>query len=207
MSNSDNLFDLESNKRDHKVDITDIAISKVPYVRYKDIPEEHYATLQELAKAVLEFSRSRNNCDETAITYSLDDPDGMLDDSGSIAVSYGVEHNVDPLNNAISFHLMHTAGGCVIIILHNHPSLSKISLGDISYLLGYAALKMIVAVTNLGNINYAVKTSKYNRESALKLYRDSVAMYEKATNLKQKQEATEYFLNNCYQVGIHFEVC
>ena len=26
--------EMESNKRDHKVEITDIAISKVPYVRY-----------------------------------------------------------------------------------------------------------------------------------------------------------------------------
>lgn len=46
------LSDLEDNKRDHKIEITDVAISKVPLIRYREIPEEHYATLQELAKAV-----------------------------------------------------------------------------------------------------------------------------------------------------------
>lgn len=55
----DNLVDesdksLESQKRDHKVEIADIAISKVPFIKYREIPEEHYETLQELARMVLE---------------------------------------------------------------------------------------------------------------------------------------------------------
>lgn len=200
-----NLTDLEDNKRNHKVEITDIAISKVPLVRYKEIPEEHYETLRELAILVLELSREHNDGNETAITYSLDDPDGSLDDSGSVAVSYGTLHDVEPLNNTTAYHLMHTAGGCVIIILHNHPSLSKISLGDISYLLGYAALKMIVAVTNLGSINYIVKKDSYDRIKALKLYRDAVDMYDKAKTLKERQKATDTFLSNCHKAGLIFE--
>ena len=200
-----NLSGLEASKRDHKVEITDIAISKVPLVKYKEIPEEHYETLQELSKAVLELSREHNDCNATAITYSLDDPDGILDDSGSIAVSYGTLHEVEPLNNTTAYHLMHSAGGCVIIILHNHPSLSKISLGDISYLLGYAALKMIIAVTNLGNISYIVKKDTYDRFEALKLYRDAVDLYQKANTLKGKQKAVNLFLFNCYKAGLIFE--
>ena len=199
------LSDLEDNKRNHKIEITDIAISKIPCVKYKEIPEEHYETLQELAKAVLEFSRDYNNCDETAITYSLDDPDGMTDDSGSIAVSYGGEHDVAPMSNTAAYHLMHTATKCVVIIMHNHPSLSKISLGDVSYLLGYAALKMIVVVTNLGNINYIVKKNTYDRKEALKLYRDAVDKYNKANGLKQQQKAADFFLYNCYKAGLIFE--
>ena len=203
--NINNYKDLEDRKRDHKIEITDIAISKVPLVRYKEIPEEHYETIRELARMVLEFSRDHNSCNETAITYSLDDPEGMLDDSGSVAVSYGDEHEVDPMNNANAFHLMHTASGCVIIIIHNHPSISKISLGDISYLLRYSALKKIVVVTNLGNINYVVKNDKYDREGALKLYRYSVNMYNEADDLKHRQDATDHFLNNSYKVGLFFD--
>lgn len=150
-----NLTDLEDNKRNHKVEITDIAISKVPLVRYKEIPEEHYETLRELAKLVLELSREHNDGNETAITYSLDDPDG--------------------------------------------------SLGDISYLLGYAALKMIVVVTNLGSINYIVKKDSYDRIEALKLYRDAVDMYDKAKTLKERQNATDTFLSNCHKAGLIFE--
>ena len=62
--------ELESNKRDHKIEITDIAIEKVPMIRYKGIAEEHYEILQLLAKLVLEESRNNNDCNETAITYS-----------------------------------------------------------------------------------------------------------------------------------------
>ena len=39
------LSDLEQNKGDHKVEISDVAISKVPYVKYRSIPESHYSVL------------------------------------------------------------------------------------------------------------------------------------------------------------------
>jgi len=46
---SSNLSDLEmAKKRDHKIMITDEAISKVPHVQYKEIPEIEYDNLQEL---------------------------------------------------------------------------------------------------------------------------------------------------------------
>ncbi len=43
-------------KRDHKIIITDEAIEKVPFVKYKKIPESKYLMLQELAKEVLTVS-------------------------------------------------------------------------------------------------------------------------------------------------------
>lgn len=66
-------------------------------------------------------------------------------------------------------------------------------------------MKMVVVVTNLGSINYIVKSDDYNREEALKLYRASVDRFNKATSLKQKQKATDFFLNNCVEVGLIFE--
>lgn len=48
------MSDLEmAKKRDHKIMITDEAIEKVPFVKYKKIPESEYLMLQELAKEVL----------------------------------------------------------------------------------------------------------------------------------------------------------
>ena len=58
----DELNSLEANKRDHKIEITDIAIEKVPYVKYKEIPDMYYNILQELAKMVLVYSRDNNDC-------------------------------------------------------------------------------------------------------------------------------------------------
>lgn len=122
-----------------------------------------------------------------------------------MAIAYGDEHSVEPTRDTASNHLIVSAKGCVVIILHNHPSLSKISLQDIGYLLEFASIKMIVAVTNLGSINYIVKTDKYNRLDALKLYKKAIQKYLNAENLKERQEATNHFLKNCSSVGMIFD--
>ena len=55
-------------KRNKKVEITEEAIQKVPYIRYRDVPEQEYDIIQSLAKRVLELSRERNDSNEVAIT-------------------------------------------------------------------------------------------------------------------------------------------
>lgn len=196
---------LESKKNNHKVVITDIAISKVPFVEYRSIPKDHYSILQELAKEVLRVSRDENDCNEVAITYDLDSPELALKGGRFVAVSKGDEHSVDPLANTDANHIYVSSNGCVIVITHNHPSLSKVSLEDAFYLLIHDAIKMIVAVTNLGNISYLVKTDKYDFYESKKLLRDAVKRDREATTLKQKLDACDYFMNNCYKTGLIFE--
>ena len=197
---------LESNKRDHKVGITDIAISKVPYIEYKEIDSEHYEIIQLLAKRVLTLSRDKNDGKETAITYSMDMLEDFLpEDESCVGVSYGDEHYVKPFDDPIAYELVDRASGSVIVVIHNHPSLSKVSLQDVWLFLKYAAIKMIVVVTNLGAINYIVKESTYNRFEAIKLYNDAVDMERAGTTLKEKQDAANFFLKNCSKVGIIFD--
>lgn len=83
-------------KRDKKVMITEDAIRKVPYIRYREIPEQEYDIIQKLAKQVLELSKKRNNSNEVAITYSYDS-DMVLREEELIGVHFGDEHSVDPL--------------------------------------------------------------------------------------------------------------
>ena len=96
MDTGGRLTDLEANKRDKKVEITDVAISKIPFVKYHEIPEEHFKTLQEIAKEVLRISRDRNNGKEVAITYDLDSPSLAMQGEQYIAVAFGDENSVDP---------------------------------------------------------------------------------------------------------------
>ena len=196
---------LEHNKRDHKVEITDAAISKVPYVKYRSIPESHYAVLQELTKEVLRVSRDENDCNEVAITYNLDSPELAVKGGKFIAVVKGDKHSVDPLASTDANHIYVSARGCVVVITHNHPSLSKISLEDAFYLLIHEAIKMIVAVTNRGSVSYLVKTDKYDLLESKKLLREAIAKEKAAKNLKQKQDACNHFLNNCFETGLIFE--
>lgn len=89
----DRLDSLEmSKKRDQKVTITEEAIRKVPYVRYREVPEQEYDIIQSLAKCVLELSRERNDSNEVAITYSYDS-DMVLAGEKLIGVHFGDEHS------------------------------------------------------------------------------------------------------------------
>ena len=195
------LSELQSNKRDHKIEITDVAISKVPLVRYKEIPESHYRPLQEVAKMVLETARDDNDCNEVAYIYSLDGANLRNDQGEYLAVSLGDEHSVYPESDTDSMHLLRTAGDCILVLVHNHPSLSKISLQDISFMLRYETVKMVVVVTNRGSINYVVKSGKFNWDKASDMMIAYGNEYLKNDDLKHRQKVTDDFLSHCHECG------
>jgi hypothetical protein len=204
MHQVDILKDLEmAKKRDHKIMITDEAIDKVPRIEYKEIEPEQYDILQKLVKEVLLISKDDNDSDEVAITYSLDNLNDVGEERDLIyGVSLGDEHSVDPEEDTTSYHILNGALQCVVVVLHNHPSMSKLSLQDISFLLMYRSMKMIIAVTNYGSVYYLVKTRNYDVEKAKELYKEAYRRYTEAENLKGYQEATDYFLNNSCQAGL-----
>jgi hypothetical protein len=202
----DNLKDLEmAKKRDHKIMITDEAISKVPRIQYKDIPEDEYDNIQDLARNVLKISKEENDSNEVAITYALESLSYIQKNEEYIGVAIGGEHGVDPLNSTVAYHLIKAKGNCVVIVLHNHPSLSNFSLTDIEFLIQYDKIKMMVVVTNLGSITYLVKTDKYDYYNAIELINTAISMNNEAKNLKDLQDAADYFLKNCNTVGITYD--
>lgn len=204
--NKEHLNDLEmAKKRNHKVMITDEAIRKVPRIQYKNIPESEYNIIQELAKNVLQISKSENNSNEVAITYSMDSAELIQKGEEYIGVALGSEHSVDPISSTTAYHLVSSAKDCIVIVLHNHPSLSDFSLSDIQFLLQYAGVKMMVVVTNLGSISYLVKGNKYAYDKAVTLFNEAVSSNNEARDLKGLQKAADHFLKNCYSVGIDYD--
>ena len=193
------------NKLNHKIMITDIAIEKVPYVEYKNIPREEYLNLQNLAKKVLTISKEKNNSNEIAIIYSLEHK--KLTDEGRpfLGVSFGTKQGVNPIENPISYQLLHTATDCVMICVHNHSSLSKISLDDVAFFLKQEHLKLLVAVSNLGSISYIVKTDKYDWNLAVDIFNQAVTLNNVGNKLKDYQKAALYFLRNCYRAEIIYQ--
>ncbi len=171
-SDGENLKDLEmAKKRDHKIMITDEAIKKVPRIAYKNIPESEYNTIQELAKNVLKISKDENNSNEVAITYSMESVEYIRKGEEYIGVALGSEHEVDPISNTTAYHLVSSAKSCIVIVLHNHPSLSDFY---VQFLLRYASVKMMVVVTNLGSISYLVKGKAYVYEKAVTLFNEQL---------------------------------
>lgn len=205
-NSKENIRDLEmAKKRDHKITITDEAIGKVPRIQYKNIPESEYNTIQELAKNVLRISKNENNSNEVAITYSMDSTERIQNGEEYIGVALGSEHEVDPISNTTAYHLVSSAKECIVIVLHNHPSLSDFSLSDVQFLLRYASIKMMVVVTNLGSISYLVKRNGYKYEKAVELFNEAVSSNNEARDLKSLQKAADYFLKNCYMAGIDYD--
>ena len=205
-SNKGELRNLEmAKKRDHKIMITDEAIKKVPRIQYKNIPESEYDTIRELAKNVLQISKDENNSDEVAITYSMDSAEYIQKGEEYIGVALGSEHGVDPISNTTAYHLVSSAKSCIVIVLHNHPSLSDFSLSNVQFLLQYASVKMMVVVTNLGSISYLVKGEKYVYEKAVTLFNEAVNVNNEAKDLKGLQKAADCFLKRCYTVGIDYD--
>lgn len=81
----------------------------------------------------------------------------------------------------------------------------RFSLQRIQFLLKYETVKLMVVVTNLGSVSYLVKNSKYDFEKAVVLLNEAIDLNSKAKNIKDLQEAADYFLKNCYNVGINYE--
>lgn len=202
----DNLKDLEmAKKRNHKVIITDEAINKVPRIQYKNIPESEYDIIRELAKNVLLISKSENDSNEVAITYSMNSVERIQKGEEYIGVALGSEHSVDPVSSTVAYHILSSAKDCIVIVLHNHPSLSDFSLSDIQFLLQYASVRMMVIVTNLGSISYLVKGNKYDYGRAVTLFNEAVGANNGARDLKGLQKAANLFLKKCYSVGIDYD--
>lgn len=200
----DNLNELQAKKRDKKIQITDVAISKVPYVKYKEISEDECDIIYELARQVLILAKEENDSNEVAITYRMNH-DEVAPNEEYIGVSFGKEHEVDPLEDTTSYHLIMSKKDCVVVSLHNHPSLSQISIVDMRFFLEYDSVKLLVIITNLGNISYLVKNNKYSKNEAITLYNEVVSMNNEATGLKGYQEAAKHFMKNCHSVGIIYE--
>lgn len=81
-------------KRDHKIMITEEAIKRVPYIEYREIPNEEYKIIHELVCQVLKLSKEENNSNEVAITYSFD-TDKVMKQEDVIGVQFGDEHSVN----------------------------------------------------------------------------------------------------------------
>jgi excinuclease UvrABC helicase subunit UvrB len=130
---------------------------------------------------------------------------GFKEGNEYMGIALGDEHGVDPCMNTVSNHLIMASYGCVVIILHNHPSLSKFSLDDVKFFLRNNTVKMMVVVTNLGSISYLVKKDNYEHKTAVELYNESVNRHNEGSGLRDYQKAVEYFLSNCKMANIVYD--
>lgn len=190
----------QAKKRDKKVYITDIAIDKVPYIRYNGFTDERNMIMQELAKDVLLLSKEKNDSNEVAITCDL----GAENPLGSFGVSLGTEHEVDILADTFSNHIIVSRESVAVVVLHNHPSTQTFSLQDIQFFILHPMIEVIVVVSNQGTVHYLKRDGEYDYKKAFQLFKECVEGLEKNSPKMEIYMASLTFLAKCSEVGLFY---
>ncbi len=194
---------LTSKRTDRKVLITEIAINKVPHIKYHGLTDAENKLLYDMSIAVLTIAREKNDSNEVSITVSLTDAGTDLS-MIEYGVCLGTEHTVDILSDSQSFHLIMSASECAVAVLHNHPSTQTLSLEDISFLLRYASIRFMLVVTNQGIIHYLCKEADFSFEAARYLFNECVADITPNSPTKDVYYAGLKFLSRCSEVGLYY---
>lgn len=204
MDVSDKPINLESlemaKKRDKKVYITDIAISKVPFIQYKGFTDNQNHIMRELAQEVLTVSKDENDSNEVAITCDL----GVDDPLEVYGVSFGTEHEVDVRVDTLSNHILVSQKSVAVVVLHNHPSTQTFSIQDIRFFIEFPALEVMAVVSNQGTVHYLRREDSYDLKKASALFNQCVGDLKKDSPITEIYFAALLFLARSSEVGIYY---
>lgn len=199
---------LSAKKRFDKVEITEQAINKVPYIEYKGIDKETCEIIQEFAKLVLEISKERNDNNEVAITFEMPNgltTDGKCDNDITYGVAYGDENSVVLESDTLTNHILISAESVAVIVLHNHPTPQTLSFDDLSVFFSYASIKMMIVVSNQGKIHYITKKANYEYSKAYALMEKYSELLSKTKDLDEAYSETKKLLKECNQIGLFYQ--
>jgi len=208
---------LNQNKKNNKRTITDVAISKIPYVAYPELNTEQCLIIHELAEHLLLLAKEQNNSNEIAITYNLDNNDslefGMNNILNNTGICYGTENETDLFSDSKTMAIINRAKSVAIVNLHNHPSCNTFSIQDISLFLKESALKLMIVLGNNGELYYLSKNlEKYNYNQARQYLMTAINIIipnikngtQQFLTYNEALEISSLFLKNCNNFGIEY---
>lgn len=182
----------QAKKRDHKIMITDAAISKVPCLKIPECGDAFCKKLQSIHKALLKEAQTSNDSNEVAVVYNIytikqvfvrgDEGQVDVDSDIDIKVMYNKSHAEE------------------LVLIHNHPSTSNFSLADIDYFIANEYLFLMSVVTNQGEVYAIYKTSAYNYNEIRKLEKQLANKY----SLDRQAEIAKEFLKQCQKGGVRY---
>ena len=191
----DNIHLEQAKKRDHKIMINPIAISKVPLVKVKGLSTAECERIQMEHKDLLRIAMEDNDSNEVLSIMSLK--------NGSTVKVKGSEDGVNPGSNPMAVALSNQAGLNELAFLHNHPSTNNFSLTDIMTFLRQPVIGLMSVVTNQGKVHILKKGDKYdfsrNWNQLVKSLEDFSA------GRKDDSQAVQQFLKNCNKRGVLYE--
>lgn len=195
--------------------ITDISISKIPYVAYPDLDVQQCLVVHELAEYLLTLAKSANNSDEIAITCNIDENKTILDGLpkvlGNSGICFGTKNETDIFSDTNSMSIINRATSVAIVSLHNHPSCGTFSVQDISIFLFQSTVKLMIVIGNNGELYYMSKDSeKFNYRKAIDYLKEASRIIspdiyqQKFISYREMRDIADLFLKNCGFFGIEY---
>ena len=182
----------QAKKRDHKIMITDIAISKVPYVKVPGLPRAVCEAIKQEHKNILRIAQQENDSNEVLSVWNYAENRRVY--------VLGSEGYVNPSSSPEAYGIFTTSGKNELCYLHNHPSTQKFSLADIMEFIRYAQIGLMSVVTNQGEVYILYKGEKYSFKDVHMIFSKIYSVY--SVGLIDAQEVVSRFLKFCGKGGI-----
>lgn len=183
----------QAKKRDHKIEITDIAIDKITKSTVSEFSDVQNKLVDEVHKELLTKSKNCNNSNEVACIFDIKSAEKVF--------HYGTEHSVNIFNNPTAFSMSNCANDNSLFLAHNHPSTQGFSYADLGVFLSNDSIVAMSVVSNTGDVRILYKSSGYSYTKAL----------EKLLEIKKKLggysadidlSIVKLFLKNSDKIGI-----
>ena len=181
---------LRRKNRRKKVNITDIAIQKVPLIAPNGIDQQTAFFVQETHRELLRFAQTQNDSNEVACVLDLTSRERL-------PFVKGEQDSVDIEKDAASYHWLRSRSDGSIMLCHNHPGQSYFSLPDVVTFLQNDSIGIMSIVTNQGKMWTISKTSKYDYSKAI-----GELLQHKNASEDEWDEIIDRFLKNGYTCGI-----
>lgn len=185
----------QAKTRDHKINITDIAISKAVPPVIPGFSDEQNQKFSEIHKILLKKSMEENDSNETACLF---DPISLI-----CIFQHGDINSVNILENPEAFYMINSDKYSGLYLLHNHPTTKTFSYADIGVFLLHDNIEGIIVITNDGNVQCLLKTHKYNFYKAYEILQNIRNEY--TSDIPDEQEDAEIvrkFIKNSKKAGI-----
>ncbi len=183
-------YQLRQKNRGKKVFVTDVAIDKVPKIKFKGINDETAGLVQKVHKELLRFAKEQNDSNEVACLLNLKN-------GNRTEFIKGDQTSIDILSSAECYHWLRAMPEKSVMLLHNHPGQSYFSDRDIIVFLENESIEAMSIVTNQGKIWTIQKNDSYTFEKAKEAFKKSIT-----TSNGSYSDAVDEFLKNGYNYGV-----
>lgn len=190
--------------RSRAIDITDIAISKVPRTHISGFDKEQNQYIQKLHKLVLKEAQVLN---ETYHTNEMEA--GVLVDLHSwtyFLIAGNKPREVELRNNPEAYKKLICAYKNQLMFIHNHPSTGTFSGEDFKMFCHHNSLYMMTIIGNDSSVYLLIKTFEFSAEKALNDYMQlSMKYYNKGYRNNNGTLAIKEILKNARKYGLIYK--